>query len=259
MVSRIKSWGGGGGAPKRTTGRCEANQWLCGYVSSCIMRIGCDPKAVTIADPATAVKRVSSGTSGISRIGEAPKAVTIADAATAVKPPPASRGVLLAPRASAAGDHLVNEDFLDRFPGLVRLILLDLAGRPTFSLSSEWEVDNLVCPVLRTAALHDEKHFINRVRDRHAGVDDEDSRHRLSFRYPVKGEPRHGAPIVREQDPPVIGRPTQYRLIVGPLQSDVLHAYQVDGRQSPDQAAHDVVVEVLVTQQAEQFRSPSAR
>ena len=52
------------------------------------MRIGHDPQAITIADPATAVKRVSSdmpSTSGISRIGEARTVVSIADAATAVK------------------------------------------------------------------------------------------------------------------------------------------------------------------------------
>ena len=82
-----------------------------GYVSSCcIMRIGHDPQAVTIAHAATAVKRVSSdtsGTSGISRIGEARTVVTLADAATAVKrgqwPPPSGRWPMV---DDSSGVHL---------------------------------------------------------------------------------------------------------------------------------------------------------
>ena len=52
----------GGGVDRRITGRFEGNQWLRGYVSSCIMRIGRDSKVIPIADSATAVKRVSSVT-----------------------------------------------------------------------------------------------------------------------------------------------------------------------------------------------------
>ena len=41
-----------------------------------------------------------------------------------------------------------------------------------------------------------------------------------------------------------------------PSLTPVNHADQVDGRQAPHQAAHDVVVEVLVTQQPEQANRP---
>ena len=87
-------------------------------------------------------------------------------------------------------------------------------------------------------------------------MDDEYPWHRLAFRYSVQSETGYGAPIVSEQDPSLFGCPLKNRPIVGLPQPYVLDADQVDGRQSPNQPAHDVIIEILVTQQPEQCARP---
>ena len=80
-------------------------------------------------------------------------------------------------------------------------------------------------------------------------MDDEYTRHRLSPRYPVEGKGGHRTTIVGKQDSSVIGCPMQDRPVIGLPQAHVLYTNQVDGRHAPHQATHDVVVEVIVTQQ----------
>ena len=77
---------------------------------------------------------------------------------------------------------------------------------------------------------------------------DEYPGHWLSFHHSIQGKTGYRAPIVSDQNPALVSRPIQNGTIVGLRQSHILDTDQVDVRQSPDQAAHDVVVEVLVTQ-----------
>jgi len=86
-------------------------------------------------------------------------------------------------------------------------------------------------------------------------VDDEYPGHRLAFRHSIQRKTGNGALIMSDQYPALIGRPLQNPPIVGLQQSYVLNADQIDGRQSANQAAHYMVVEVLVTEQPEQSAS----
>jgi hypothetical protein len=63
------------------------------------------------------------------------------------------------------------------------------------------------------------------------------------------GEPDHRRGVVRHDEPAGPCRPAQDGLVVGGRQADVLNADDVQVGPAPDEAADDVVVEVLVGQQ----------
>ena len=80
--------------------------------------------------------------------------------------------------------------------------------------------------------------------------------HRLTPCYSAESKSRHGPPIMGKQDSSLFCGPAQNLPVIGLPQAHVLYADQVDGRQAPQQAAYDVVVKVLVTQQPEQPNRP---
>ncbi len=64
------------------------------------------------------------------------------------------------------------------------------------------------------------------------------------------GEPGHRRGVVGHDEPAGLGRPVQDGLVVGGRQADVLDADDVQVGPAPDEATDDVVVEVLVGQEA---------
>jgi len=105
-------------------------------------------------------------------------------------------------------------------------------------------------PILRRAALRDEQKILDHLPDRQRLRDGYDTGHRLASPDPLVRVRDQGGHIVR-QDNSSFGRgPSEHRVVGCAKKTDVLHAHQIGLRDTSQKAPDEIVVEILVDQEA---------
>jgi hypothetical protein len=95
--------------------------------------------------------------------------------------------------------------------------------------------------------------IIERKRDRQAEL--KDARHRFARVNPLVGEGREGGDVVGEQDSLMLGGPLENAWVIGARETDILDANQIDAGLAEPDASNDVIVEVLIGEQADHAES----
>lgn len=126
-----------------------------------------------------------------------------------------------------------------------------MAYPPNVGPSAQGKVPHLIDPVRRGAALKYEQQVLEHLTGRQPLRNGEDARHWLSRAYALMSATDQSRHVVRQHDPVFLRGPSQQGFIGRPTHSEVLHAQEIHGSNTPDQTSDEVVVEVLVNEEAD--------
>ena len=117
--------------------------------------------------------------------------------------------------------------------------------------STEGKVAKLTLPLSLEAALGEQQEILDHQTDSQATTDLKHTRHGLACSNSVVCEARNCGHIVGQENPAFLRTPLQDSRVMDPGKCDVLNPHNVEVRLPPQQAADDIVVEVLVSGKTE--------
>jgi hypothetical protein len=121
---------------------------------------------------------------------------------------------------------------------------------PSTTDSAEWEIDDLMGSIIRRDPLCDEQKILDHLPHRQRLRDGYDAGHRLTSPDPIVRARDQCGDVVR-QDDSSFGSGSGEHLVVGcATKTKVLHAHQIGLRDTSQKPPNEVVVEILVDQEA---------